>query len=248
MKLKAFVSKLEDVPEEYRAMYVQDGERFRLDAEGVEDVSGLKSALEKEKRRRRELEQATGDDFDPEEFRRLKTEAAERARKDDEAKGNWAKLEQQLKDLHAKELAAARAEAQEALAGLSTHLRDGNLTSALVKAGAKKGMLDLLVGHGAKFVDVRKVDGRFVPVVVDATGTPKLADGAGTPMGIDGLVEQVLKAQYPDAFEGSGSSGGGASRSAAGGSDTGTKVIAANDPAGFLAHVEEIAKGKVEVQ
>mgnify|MGYP003669241736 CR=1 FL=1 len=56
MPLPAESETLDTVPEAARAFYVETGDgRFRLDAEGVEDVSGLKSALEKERAARREL-------------------------------------------------------------------------------------------------------------------------------------------------------------------------------------------------
>lgn len=56
MTLKAVVESLEAVPEQFRTLYVANGEgKFKLDAEGVEDVSGLKSALEKEREQRRQL-------------------------------------------------------------------------------------------------------------------------------------------------------------------------------------------------
>ena len=56
MPLPAYVDDLDALPEAVRAHYVQteDG-RWRLDAEGVEDVSGLKSALEKERAERKAL-------------------------------------------------------------------------------------------------------------------------------------------------------------------------------------------------
>lgn len=56
MPLPAYVDDLDALPEAVRAHYVQteDG-RWRLDAEGVEDVSGLKSALEKERAERKVL-------------------------------------------------------------------------------------------------------------------------------------------------------------------------------------------------
>ena len=56
MALPAYIDRLDDVPEAFRAHYVPtDDGKFRLDAEGIEDVSGLKSALEKERDRRREV-------------------------------------------------------------------------------------------------------------------------------------------------------------------------------------------------
>ncbi|WP_028467624.1 hypothetical protein [Nisaea denitrificans] len=56
MPLPAETDSLDAVPEAARAFYVEtDDGRYRLDADGVEDVSGLKSALEKERAARREL-------------------------------------------------------------------------------------------------------------------------------------------------------------------------------------------------
>lgn len=46
MSLKAFVKSLDEIPEQLRAFYVEDGNGgFKLDAEGVEDVTGLKNSL-----------------------------------------------------------------------------------------------------------------------------------------------------------------------------------------------------------
>lgn len=56
MPLPAVTDTLDAVPEAARTFYLETGEgTFRLDAEGVEDVSGLKSALEKERAARKEL-------------------------------------------------------------------------------------------------------------------------------------------------------------------------------------------------
>jgi hypothetical protein len=56
MPLPAVTESLDAVPEAARAFYVETEEGgFRLDAEGIEDVSGLKSALEKERAARKEL-------------------------------------------------------------------------------------------------------------------------------------------------------------------------------------------------
>lgn len=62
MALPATVDTLDDLPEPVRAYYLEteDG-RWRLDAEGVEDVSGLKSALEKERAERKALKAALAD-------------------------------------------------------------------------------------------------------------------------------------------------------------------------------------------
>src|ERR1051326_2181034 len=50
MALKAILDSLDSVPEGLREHYKKhDDGKYRLDAEGVEDVGGLKSALEKER-------------------------------------------------------------------------------------------------------------------------------------------------------------------------------------------------------
>lgn len=49
MALKLVIDKLEDVAEGVRTMYVEKDGKFHLDVDGIEDTSGLKSALQKER-------------------------------------------------------------------------------------------------------------------------------------------------------------------------------------------------------
>lgn len=59
MALSATIASLDAVPEALRAHYLPTADgRFRLDAEGIEDVAGLKSALEKERAARKALKAA----------------------------------------------------------------------------------------------------------------------------------------------------------------------------------------------
>lgn len=74
MALKAIVDSLDAIPEAHQALYVKmDDGRFKLDAEGVEDVSGLKSALEKEREDRRKARQELEKfkNVDPEKYAEL---------------------------------------------------------------------------------------------------------------------------------------------------------------------------------
>lgn len=68
MPLPAETDSLDTIPEAARAFYVEtDDGGFRLDAHGIEDVSGLKSALAKERAARKELKaelEARGDVLD----------------------------------------------------------------------------------------------------------------------------------------------------------------------------------------
>lgn len=78
-KLAAVVDSIDAVPENLRDFYVEADGKFRLDAEGVEDVSGLKSTLEKLKRDAKEAKDALKrfEGIDPDEFQRFKQSAEE---------------------------------------------------------------------------------------------------------------------------------------------------------------------------
>ena len=54
MALQFTVDKLESIPETQRGLYKQDGDKFRLDLDGYEDPTSLKSALDKERRAARD--------------------------------------------------------------------------------------------------------------------------------------------------------------------------------------------------
>src|SRR4051794_29374504 len=77
MALKAKLTKaeFEKLGDSLKEHYKASGDDYVLDAEGVEDVSGLKSALDKEKKERRELrvkldaEAEKWKDLDPERAR-----------------------------------------------------------------------------------------------------------------------------------------------------------------------------------
>jgi hypothetical protein len=75
-------------------------------------------------------------------------------------------------------------------------------------------------------------------------GKPMLKDDPGTP--IDTYISDTLGKEWPELFEGTGSSGGGAPRSVASGSGKVRKVTL-SDTAGFMENLEAIAKGDVEV-
>ena len=74
MALKAFLDSLDGVDENLQALYLKQGDgRYKLDADGVEDVSGLKSALDKEREDRRKAreELAKFRDVDPAKYKEL---------------------------------------------------------------------------------------------------------------------------------------------------------------------------------
>lgn len=198
------------------------------------------------------------DGVDPAEFLRLKEAAEEADKKKAAAEGDFRSLEKQLIDRHAaekKQLLDQHANEtkgrDDKISKLASAMEKravrAELQAALVKAGAKKGSMDLLVEHGARYGRVRETDDDFEGYVADEKGNPMIADGKGTPMTFELFAETTLKTKFPDLFDGSGSSGGGASKSGAGGGGGGARNIASTNSPDFLANLDTVAAGKTTV-
>lgn len=186
---------------------------------------------------------AAYDGVDAEEFKKLKTAAEEAERKKAAAEGDFESLRKQLVEKHGSEIGAKDAQIAKRQAALERRLVQAELTAAIAR---HKGDPDLLLPHGSRFVKVKETDTDFEAFVADETGNPRFADGKGTPMTFDDLVTQVLMVKYPRAFDGTGSSGGGASKSSAG-SAGGQTVIPAGDNDAFIANLDKIASGAARV-
>jgi len=247
MPLKAMVDDLEDVPEALHEFYTkQEDGTYRLDADGVEDVSGLKSALTKERRDRKkfegELKKFGGVDL--EKYEELLAQQEEQARKKAKGEGDWEAREKQLLDKHQAELQKRETRIKVLTEALEGHVIDAEATRAIVEA---KGSPELLLPHVKRYARAVEQDGQFVPRVFDPAGTERIGDGAGSPMTLKQLVDEMRgKEAYARAFDGTGSSGtGGASTGSAGGGSI--KRVDANDPLAIGRHLEAIAKGEVKV-
>lgn len=220
MPLEATRSNLEGLSEEVAALYKEtDDGSFVLAVEGmvsadsVEDTSGLKSALRKE---RENVSKLTGKlkgleekfaGFDLEEFESLRQAQADAAEAEAEKKGEWEKLKQQMRDAHADELGKRDAAYSRLKKELERHLIDATATAAINEAD---GNVTLLQPHVKALVKlVEEGDGTFKPQVVDATGTPRV-DADGNPLSIKALVSEMRDQEvYKGAFKGTGAQGGG---------------------------------------
>ncbi len=195
------------------------------------------------------------DGIDPKEHNALKKAAAEAEKKKAEDEGDWEALEQKMAEHHAKDMDALKAvqgdqtdtleaELSAARREIEDLLIDSVAATAIADA---KGLVKVLMPHVKAHSRVAKdADGKSFVQVVDANGIERVTDGKGTKMTIPDLVSQMR--QDPDFarnFEGSGSSGGGSSKSSGGAGGVGS--VAAGDKQAFLANVEDIASGKVEV-
>lgn len=110
---------------------------------------------------------------------------------------------------------------------------DSVVKAEMAKAGARSERIDALFKLTADQFDLTD------------DGKPMLKDRPGIEVGK--FVAEDLKKQYPELYNGSGSSGGGASRSTASGSGA-PQTIAADDGEAFIANLEGIAKGTVSVE
>ena len=161
MALKAIVTKEEfdKLDEVVKKFYVEKDGKYLLDAEGVEDVGGLKSALEKERASVRKLKsdlQATVDkykDIDPEKAREAekKLQDLEDAKLIDAGKVEelLTKRTERMKQDHQnqinefnKNVEALKKENLGLNGKLSELLIDGSLRQAAIKAGVHESALE----------------------------------------------------------------------------------------------------------
>lgn len=221
--LKAEVGSLEDVPEGVRDFYQEDGDVFRLDVEGVEfpdEVDGLKSALEKERKARkkyegdyRELQDKIPDDFDVERWQELTEAEKDRERKKAEERGEYEKLVQQVKEQKDKQIA----ELEERYNSLQRKREQDFIERELVtEASEQDAHAGLLVKHARDFVRFTDRDGDRVPVIVDEDGDRMLTED-GDEAGFSYLVSWMKEQdRFAPLFKPSGATGGGASGNGAG--------------------------------
>lgn len=251
MTLPATVDRLEDLPEAVREHFVatEDG-RWRLDAEGVEDVAGLKSALEKERAARKALkaelaareEMPSEADATPEADGDAAPDATGEVVEPEQVPGSEPDGEPDPGSAPDAGAAAGRDPRQ---AALEARLIDAEARAALqVARGVPELLLPVLrdrlavAGDGA---------GGFAVRVVDAAGMPLRHEGSdGDFMTVADLVEGLrADPAYGRAFDGSGKGGSGAPT--AGRGDAGPLTISADDPRAIARHVADIAAGRVRV-
>jgi hypothetical protein len=217
LKLKVSTDEYKGLPEGIRGFYEEKDGSYVLGVEGVEDTSGLKSALEKERKTARELEklakQYQGLGKSPEEIADLLRQQEEAEKAKLEQKGEWEKLRAQLVDSHGKELSARDkviaekdAEIQRRQKALESYLIDAAATSAIA---AEKGIPELLLPHVQRQVKVFDENGKYVVRVLTPDGTPRM-NSKGEYLGVKDLIAELKSNEiYGRAFEGTGASGGG---------------------------------------
>lgn len=212
-KLKAFVDKLEDVEQKWQELYVEekvgDKTRYRLDAEGVEDVTGLRNTVTALRTENNGLKKKTeplkeiGEEEDVDEIIAAGRASLE-AKRTGKALPEVEQATQALTKKHEKIVAGLKAESE----GLMEALRE-----SAIEGGAKVAIKDadgnekLLLPHVKGMLDlVRIVEGdkiRYETRVFEGTGSSRTerTDSAGKPLGIDAAVAELRSNDdFADAF------------------------------------------------
>lgn len=228
MAIKAIVTKLDEAPEALREHYTERDGKFFLSVDAVEgfsleDVTGLKAALGKERTERERFEGLTTKfkDLDPDKVRTALTElealkAIDPTKEADKlANTKFESAKAQLVEKHTGEITERDQRINTLTKTVEELLIDAVATGALAEA---KGAVDLLLPHVRANTRVKEVDGKMTVEVVDKAGNVRIADGKGTPMDISGLVAEMRQSEaFARAFEGGGQSGTGKEHDAQGG-------------------------------
>ena len=224
-KIKGYIAKLEDVDESLRGFYVEDKAadgtvRFKLDADEVQDVTGLRntvSALRTEnkalKKKAEPLEEL-GEDDDVEALI-----AAGRAELERQRTGKpipeVETVRTTMQKAHEKEVTKLRSEIDGMNATLEEVLIE-NEVRAVSSDPTIKANAVLLMPHIRQQTKIVKVEDdagkvRFEARAIDPKTKQERVDGKGNPLNVRGLVAELKgNADYADAFQGSGASGSGA--------------------------------------
>jgi hypothetical protein len=192
MAVKTILSDISEAPEslrdEYQQREVSGKTVFVLNVEGVDDhptVVNLKSAFERVKADKQALSRELGelkskvssipDDFDPDEWDRMRSE--DEARRNDPAgkdvraqieaavaaaRAGFEKSSQRIKAEAERQVAEAERRAKELEGELNAGLVGGGLRQALLNAGVKRGLIDAAVAKFERDVEVVVEDGRRI--------------------------------------------------------------------------------------
>lgn len=227
-------------------VYVADGDNWKLDAEGVEDVSGLKSALQKERdaakaadAARKALE-AKFKDVDPEKYAQLLAEAETKENDDLKSKG---KIDEIIEKHNAK-LAALKKEYEEKITAKDTELDRVYIDLRLRKVFEDAGVIADRIDDAVELTKPRAKR--------NDKGELTLHDQDGSPLDVSAEVyaKELLKEKKPWLYQASGAGGSGAQNGTNGGNGAKTitrKALSEMSPDVAMATMKEAKAGKVQL-
>jgi hypothetical protein len=230
MALQAYLDSIDDLPSDVKEHYKSseaEGGGYVLDTKGVEDVSGLKSALEKERKSNREAKDfhSKNKDYDFEQVKTLEAdfqkkleEAAGNGKQIDELKTTYANEKSQLIELHNAE--------KEKLVGLSSE-KDGTINDLMITQALRKEISQVAIDADATDLIMNAVENEFEVVVdddnkravrvKDGKGGHKIKSGGSYQDIASRVAEMAGEKRFARLISGSGNSGGGTFTPKAGG-------------------------------
>jgi len=261
MALKAKVLDISSLPEAIRALYRQEDDFFVLDVETVdgfalEDVSGLKSAMQKQRTQINMLKDSMkafeidGVMMDP--------AAAQSAMAKVKELGNLSPTElaeQRVKS--ALEQAGAQFKKQletkdAEISGLTGHLSSVMIDQAATAAlAAKGGNIKLLLPHVKQQVKLVKDDKGYHTQVIDGDGNARIhvASGRTSDMTLEQLIDEMsASTDFAAAFNATAKPGGGSEGNRRPNGNGSPRVIRASDQAAVNGSIVDIAAGKTQVE
>jgi hypothetical protein len=190
-------------------LYVPDGENWKLDAEGIEDVGGLKSALQKERdaaeAARKELLKFK--DVDPEKYKQFLSETETREADKLKKEGKWEEWKAAFEVQKKKDLDARDESIKELQGRIRKFMLEDNVKAAALKSGVVKDLIDdVVVVTANRF----KLDANEKIQVIDKDGETPLD------ITVDSFFSDVFKSQRPQYYAGSGAGGSGAQNGTSG--------------------------------
>lgn len=216
-----------------------------IDAAVQEQVEGLKKnqaeLLKESKAAKAKL--AAYDGIDPEEYKKLKTAAEEAEKKRLQGEGDYKQLEAQLVKKYEGLLEQEKGVSGRYRSAVEKHLIDAAAAQELAKHSDSP---KLLLPHIRSRMKVVEQDGEFHARIVDESGNVRVGKGQGSsPMTLSELIEEMKQdKEYAPAFRGTGSSGGGATKSTGGAG--GRRTISISELV-LGDNAKKVAAGEVEV-
>ncbi len=254
LKLKVTKAEFDSLDEGIRGLYEEKDGGYMLAVDGIEDVSGLKGALAKERAdREKYAKQVKGWETlgkTPEEISELLVKLEEDEKKKLESKGEYDKLVAQINERHQKTISEKDKELEAMSRTLEKHLIDAAVISAISEEG---GNAKLLLPHVKERVKVVKGDdGDYSVNVLLPDKSAPLVGNDGKPLSISAFVKSLKDDEvFQVAFKASGKSGSGAAPGSGGGGGASQYKITRSemrDVRKYMAVKDAAAKAGAEVE
>jgi hypothetical protein len=203
---------LDNVPEHFRGLYTkaEGGNGFAIHPEFAGHISGLSSALDKERKNAKTASagltawKALGET--PEAVAQTITELKDQLAKKGDGAANFEKLKADLEKGHSAVLGEKDKSIGRMQESLNRYLIDNAATAAIAEA---KGAIPLLLPIIRTAVKVVEENGEYIVRVLDKDGDAR-GNGSGGFMTIKDYVAELKNSKdYGRAFEASGQTGGG---------------------------------------